>query len=128
MKKLIGGVIVGAIMFGAAVGIVEAKGKLETSISMQDSARIALDGSSDVSFDVTRSFAYDRETIWVTNKCFDADGNVVTKVDRAVQWGTWESLEGVAGPFPTGGDSCVAYTTLRPWQDRMGAAFIEYTP
>jgi len=129
-RKITVAVALGALLTMSAVGVVYARGKFSTTISVHggDVAVASVDAGSDISFDVTRSDFDNKDTIWVTNKCFDADGNVVTRVDRAVQWGMWDSLDGVAGPFPTGGDNCVAYTTLRPWQDRIGDAVIYYTP
>ena len=101
-------------------------GSLETTISMSAQTRLAsaTDASGpmvfgDAIFNVTRSVPYDRETIWVTQHCFDAAGNRISKLDYPVLWGTSISLEGTTWPFPTNGASCTAFVTLRPWQDRV---------
>jgi len=103
-------------------------GSLQLGISMGDANR-SLSGSysGDMNFYVSRSYAYDKETIWVTNQCWDAKGNKVVDQDNAVQWGMWYSLEGQSGAMPTGGTHCTAYVTLRPWQDRpYGDASLSY--
>ena len=80
-------------------------------------------------FDVTRSRLDNKDTIWVTNKCYDADGEMLTQRDFAVIWGFWDSYDGYAGPFETTGTTCTAYVTLRPWQDKvLGNATVTYTP
>ena len=83
----------------------------------------------DAVFTVTRSVPYDKDTIWVTNKCWDAAGNLVQRQDNPVLWGTTVSLDGTTWPFPTeGGVTCTAYVTLRPWQDRaLGDAVLSYS-
>jgi len=83
----------------------------------------------DAVFTVTRSIPYDKETIWVTNKCWDAAGNLVQRQDNPVLWGTTVSLVGTTSLFPIeGGITCTAYVTLRPWQDRpLGDAILSYS-
>jgi len=82
----------------------------------------------DAVFTVTRSVPYDKETIWVTNKCWDTAGNLVERRDSAVMWGGSSSLVGTTQPFPTDGVTCTAYVTLRPWQDRpLGDAALSYS-
>jgi hypothetical protein len=82
----------------------------------------------DAVFTVTRSVPYDKETIWVTNKCWDAAGNLVQRMDNPVLWGTTVSLVGTTSPFPVSGETCTAYVTLRPWQDRpLGDAVLSYS-
>jgi hypothetical protein len=82
--------------------------------------------TGDATFAVTRSRPTD-DVLWVTNTCWDAAGNQVTRVDMVTQWGSWESLVGSAGPAPTAGVACRAYVTLRPWQDRpLKDAVVEY--
>jgi len=82
----------------------------------------------DAVFTVTRSVSYDKETIWVTNKCWDTAGNLVEQRDSAVMWGGSSSLVGTTQPLPTDGVTCTAYVTLRPWQDRpLGDAILNYS-
>lgn len=103
----------------------EASGKnnLVTTIS------VTTNSGGSASFNITRSISYDKETIWVTNKCWDANNNLVQDRDAAVLWGTTLSLTGTTSPLPTaGGIKCTAYVTLRPWQDKpLGDAVINYT-
>jgi hypothetical protein len=107
-------------------------GKLTATIDMMDGATTAAattEGTHDVMFDVTRSKLDTKDTIWVTNKCYDADGNMLSQRDFAVIWGTWDSYDGYAGPFGAEGVTCTAYVTLRPWQGKvLGNAIITYTP
>lgn len=117
----------------AAKGGNSGGGKLTATISMMDepAPATALDGAgpSDVSFELTRSKLDSKDTIWVTNKCYDADGNMLAQRDFAVIWGTWDSYDGYAGPFDAEGVTCTAYVTLRPWQGKvLGNAIITYTP
>lgn len=100
-------------------------GSLQTTIALSPTTRVATSPGSpelivygDASFTVTRSIPYDKETIWVTQHCFDAAANRLSKLDHAVLWGTSLSLEGTTSPFPTSGTRCTAFVTLRPWQDR----------
>ena len=134
MKTL--GVLVSASAALAAViapSVVAAPGtgaKLTTTISLGGATRLA-SGSpqmvwGDATFDVTRSIPYDRETIWVTNKCYDARGVLVLRRDAVVLWGTTASLAGTTGPMPTAGTRCTAYVTLKPWADRPLGATLSY--
>ena len=125
----------GAAVLAIAIGVFTAGdalagrgggGKLDTTISFSPQTLVGASTTEagvsmvhgDVDFMVTRSIPYDKNTIWVTNKCWDADGNVVVDQDAAVLWGTTTSLVGVTGDMPTDGATCTAYTTLRPWKDR----------
>jgi hypothetical protein len=102
-------------------------GSLSFSISMGDSAQAAGSYAGDMNFYVTRSIADNKEVAWVSNQCWDANGNKVVDQDNAIQWGMWDSLEGQSGAMPSGGTHCTAYVTLRPWQDRpSGDASIDY--
>ncbi len=130
-------VVVAALAFAVAPALADKGGNGGGSVDVT----IALDGdttfvqsdsglmvSGDATFDVTRSYPFDRETIWVTNTCWDPAGNVVVDQDNVVLWGTSISLEGTTGPMPTGGTHCTAYVTLRPWQDRpYREAIIDYS-
>lgn len=90
----------------------EAKGNLVATIS------VATNSGGSATFNVTRSIQYDKETIWVTNQCWDANSNLVQNKYGAVIWGPTLSLTGTTIPFPTtGGIRCTAYVTLRPGQD-----------
>ena len=108
-------------------------GSLTTTISLGSESRVAADSSGpmvygDATFHVTRSFAYDKEVIWVTQQCFDAAGNRVSDLDYPVLWGTSVSLDGTTWPFPTSGANCTAFVTLRPWQDRpLGDAIMSFS-
>ena len=65
--------------------------------------------------------------MWVTNRCFDAKGAEVSRLDLPVQWELWESLEGSAGPFATAGVNCTAHATWKPWTNRaISGATIDY--
>jgi hypothetical protein len=105
---------------------------LETTISLDGGVTARTESgvvvvSGDVTFSVTRSYPYDKDTIWVTNTCYDETGSVVLDRDAAVMWGTWESLVGTTGAMPTAGAACVAYVTLRPWHDQVhGDSVVEY--
>ncbi len=118
---------------GGAKSVFAAKGdngggRLTATISLAEGgvAALAIDGSTTVSFAVTRSIA-DDTVMWVTNDCFDATGQLLTSTDLPVAWGMWYSLDGVAGPFEAAGSTCTAYVTLRPWQDRpLGDAILTY--
>ena len=117
----------------AAKGGNSGGGKLTATISMMNepASAPAFDGTgpSEVTFDLTRSKLDTKDTIWVTNKCYDADGNMLSQRDFAVIWGAWDSYDGYAGPFATTGATCTAYVTLRPWQDKvLGSAVLTYTP
>jgi len=108
-------------------------GPLDTTISMDSQTQMAVSASSvpmvfgDAVFTVTRSYPYDKDTIWVTNQCWDDAGNMVVDRDTAVMWGTSTSLIGVTNPMPTDGVTCTAYVTLRPWQDRvLGDSIMNY--
>ncbi|MBI2031540.1 MAG: hypothetical protein HYT08_02890 [Candidatus Levybacteria bacterium] len=100
------------------------KDNLVTAIS------VAANSGGSVTFNVTRSIPYDKETIWVTNQCWNKDDKLVQDQDGAVAWGTTQSLTGTTSPLPTaGGVRCTAYVTLRPWQDKpLGDSIINYTP
>ncbi|MEX2612686.1 MAG: hypothetical protein WD380_03840 [Gaiellaceae bacterium] len=106
-------------------------GPLEATISLNGATALVSTPSGpmvsgDVTFTVTRSKPTD-EVFWITNKCWDGASALVTRTDTATLWGTTESLVGSAGPMPTGGVSCMAYVTLRPWQDRpLKDAVVEY--
>ena len=114
------------VVAGPAAG-----GKL-TATSLGSATRMAASGpaslvSGDATFDVTRSAPYDLETIWVTNKCYDASGALVLRRDAVVLWGTTVSLAGTTGAMPTAGSSCTAYVTLKPWLDKpLGDAVMSY--
>jgi hypothetical protein len=127
--------IIGVVILAAAPAALAGKGgkggKLEATIQPMASARVAstTDSAGSMSFAVTRSVADNKNTIWVTNTCWDESGSKVVDRDAAVQWGMWDSLEGWAGEFDTAGDTCKAYVTIRPWQDRvLGDAVIWYSP
>ena len=106
-------------------------GRLTTSIAL-DGATLARTSSSGwmvsgaATFQVTRSYAYDKETIWVTNKCYDAAGSLVSRRDAVVLWGTNGSLVGTTGAMPTTGARCSAYVTMKPWADRPMGDALEY--
>ncbi len=109
---------------GGAKSVFAAKGdggKFIATIAFAGSSTFAVtsDGtvSGDVAFAVTRSQASD-EVMWVTNKCFDAAGVEVSRLDLPVLWGMWYSLDGIAGPYATAGVTCTAYATWKPWTDR----------
>jgi hypothetical protein len=101
-------------------------GKLTATISLVQTRQLT--STSEVTFAVTRSVA-DDTVMWVTNKCFDSSGVLLSKVDLPVLWGMWYSLEGTSGPFDTDGSTCTAYVTLRPWQGRvLSDAILTYSP
>jgi len=107
----------------AASGNTSGVGKLTTTISL------ATNSAGNASFNVTRSIPYDKNTIWVTNKCWDTGDKLVQRQDNPVLWGTTVSLSGYTWSFPTGGVRCTAYVTLSPWQDKvLGTATLDYTP
>jgi hypothetical protein len=132
------GVLVPACLIFAALSAAPvlagqgASGRLTTSISLDGAMRLAAGSSGptvsgDATFQVTRSYPYDKETIWVTNKCYDAQGAMVMRRDAVVLWGTTVSLLGTTGPMQTAGAKCTAYVTLKPWLDRpLGDALLEY--
>jgi hypothetical protein len=100
-------------------------GSLSATISMGAGARVS--STSALTFDVTRSVPDNDPVMWVTTKCHDASGAVVTKLDRPVVWGTSASLTGYAGTFYASGTWCEAYATLRPWQSRvLGDAYLRF--
>jgi hypothetical protein len=108
---------------GGNTGAKSSGGKLTTTISL------AVNSGGNASFNVTRSIPYDKNTIWVTNKCWDGDDKLVQRRDSVVIWGSSESLSGYTGSVPTGGVNCTAYVTLRPWQDKvLGEATVDYLP
>jgi hypothetical protein len=133
-------VAIAAILLGVAALSVTpslaAKGggqSLTATISLNSETHAAATSGApmvygDAVFTVTRSVPYDKDTIWVTNKCWDATGNLVQRQDNPVLWGTTVSLVGTTWPFPTeDGVTCTAYVTLRPWQDRpLGDAILSY--
>jgi hypothetical protein len=106
---------------------------LTATISLGSESRVTADASGpmvygDATFHVTRSFAYDKEVIWVVQQCFDAAGNRISWEGHAALWGEWDSLDGTTVPFPTSGVSCTAFVTLRPWQDRpLGDAIMSFS-
>ena len=106
-------------------------GRLTTSIAL-DGATLTRTSSSgwmvtgDATFQVTRSYAYDKETIWVTNKCYDAAGSLVSRRDAVVLWGTNDSLVGTTGAMPTNGARCSVYVTVKPWADRPMGDALDY--
>jgi len=106
----------------ASPGLAAKGGGLTTTITLSQQT------PTKATFTVTRSVPYDKDTIWVTNKCWDATGNLVQRQDNPVLWGTTVSLVGTTWPFPTeDGVTCTAYVTLRPWQDRpLGDAILTY--
>ena len=98
-------------------------GRVTTTISLAGATLVVASAigpivSGDATFKVTRSIPYDKETIWVTNKCWDGSGALVVRRDAVVLWGTSVSLVGTTGPMPTGGVRCTAYVTLKPWLNR----------
>jgi hypothetical protein len=107
-------------------------GKLTTTISLGGATRATVSASGqmvsgDATFEVTRSYPYAKETIWVTNKCHDASGALVLRRDAVVLWGTTVSLVGTTGAMSTAGARCTAYVTLKPWLDRsLGDAVMTY--
>jgi hypothetical protein len=106
--------------FIAGVGDVDAGGRLEATIGWATSAsRLAAESGGNVNFAVTRSVADNDPVMWVTNKCYDRSGRLVSWHDRPVEWGSSSSLEGTAGSFDASGVSCTAYATLKPWQSRV---------
>ncbi len=133
----------GAVVLALAIGVfatgdalARKGGRLDTTIAMspqtlmaagtEDSGEPVVYG--DAIFTVTRSIPYDKDTIWVTNKCWDSAGNLIVDRDTAVVWGTSVSLVGSTNPMPTDGVSCVAYVTLRPWKDRvLGDSVMSYS-
>src|SRR5262249_33303813 len=72
--------------------------------------------SGPATFFVTRSYPYDKDTIYVVNKCWDASGNQVVGVAYQVLWGAWDSLNGTTGIMPTGGTHCTAYVSIKNQQ------------
>src|SRR5262245_4581335 len=89
-------------------------GDLTTTISLAGaSARTASASSGEATFDVTRSEPYDKDTIYVVNRCWDGDGNLVVSVGYQVLWGMWDSLNGTTGAMPTGGTHCTAYVSIK---------------
>lgn len=131
MKSLVLVAVLGSLLLTGAFVVgrqddASAKGKLTATISVASVS--ALGDGGGATFGVTRSYPLDRETFWVTNRCWDGAGALVTRVDYPVIWGTPESLVGYAGSFPTGGTWCEAYVTLRPWQNRPLSDVIGYAP
>ena len=113
-----------ALAFGtspAAENVFAARGGggMTVTISLAgDQARLS-SLSGDASFAVTRSVADNDPVLWVTTKCYAADGTLVSQLDLPVRWGTSDSLTGVAGAYATSGARCNAYATVRPWQSRV---------
>ena len=99
---------------GGADSVFAAKGdggRFTATIAFADTSRLAASADSAVSGDATFAITQSKtsdEVMWVTNKCFDAAGAEVSRLDLPVQWGTWESLDGIAGPFATAGVTCTA--------------------
>jgi hypothetical protein len=92
-------------------------GALTTTIALDGQSNLASTASGPVvsgpaSFDVTRSYAYDKDTIYVVNTCWDASGAQVLRVGVQVLWGFSWSLSGTTGPMPTAGTHCSAYVSV----------------
>jgi hypothetical protein len=121
MKLLIGIALAGLFTLTA---LTADAAKLVTTIEIADQTE------DTVTFAVTRSVPFDRDTIWVTNQCWDGDGNLVIDRDAAVRWGWTTNLNGHTGEMPTDGETCTAYTTLKPWQKKPPphAPIVSYTP
>jgi hypothetical protein len=119
---------------GQAGNVGGKSGSLTTTIAFSPETQTEAVASSsermvygDAIFTVTRSYPYDKDTIWVTNRCWDAAGIELERRDNPVLWGTSISLVGTTWPFPTAGVRCTAYVTLRPWQNRpLGDAIVNY--
>ena len=129
--------IAAALVFGVAVvggsapagaGDVNAGGKLTATISFGYGLRAtSVSSGSGVSFAMTRSVPDNDPVMWVTQKCYDSAGNLVSWYDRAVEWGAASSLTGKAGPYTASGDHCTAYATLKPWRSTvLGDAKIDF--
>ena len=93
-------------------------GSLSATISFAGNAAEPIAVSGGVTFVVTRSIADNSDPFWVYNYCWDANGNLLSKVPYAVAWGMWDSLEGVAGPFGVAGTHCQAIVTVKPWTEQ----------
>src|SRR5262245_4282195 len=102
-------------------------GKLAATISMSDQAQ----GYSE--FAVTRSGgkANDAYGLWVANKCYDANGTLLSAQYLPVQWSdqTLYPRSGVAGDFTTTGASCTSYVWEFPNSETpLGSASLTYKP
>ena len=111
-------VVVAVSAFALIVGAVPALagGQLKTTLALAGQSGAAKTSVSTVSgsatFDVTRSYAYTKDTIWVYNKCWDASGAEVVNQGSAVVWGTDDSLTGQAGPMYVAGTHCTAWVSV----------------
>jgi hypothetical protein len=117
---------VAAVVLGLTAAPALAGGKLDASIALSGSSTLAAASSTQpavsgaASFNVHRSYAYNKDTIWVVNRCWDASGTEVVGEASAVIWGTWENLDGYTGAMATGGTRCTAYVMVKGQQ--VGAA------
>ena len=115
---------VAAVVLGLSAAPALAAGKLDATISLAGSplAAAAAQSSSSgtASFNVHRSYAYNKDTIWVVNRCWDASGSEVVGEASAVVWGTWENLDGYTLPMGVSGTHCTAYVMVKGQQ--VGAA------
>lgn len=106
-------------------------GKVSATIDMMSSVSVSSTSAStgEAWFEVTRSRYDYKEIMYVVNTCYDESGDVVTINRKPVLWGEWNSYDGVAGSYETGGVVCRAYVTLRPWTGKaLGDAVMTYTP
>jgi len=91
---------------------------------------LATNSGGFVTFNVTRSISYSKESIWVTNKCWNNNNKLVQDQKSEVNWISDSKLSGSTSPLPTtGGAKCTAYVTLKPWQDKvLNGTIINYIP
>lgn len=90
---------------------------------------IALDSISggEAHFTITRTVTGEKNlhndpTPWVQIRCEDGFGQ-----DEAIQWGTWDSPTGTAS-IPASGDSCRAYVSLQPWNEKVNSNVVQFSP
>jgi len=113
--------------FLAGTESAQAGGRVSVTLSLASASAAAVStSSSSVSFVATRSSSTD-EVLWVTNRCYDAAGAEVSRVDQPVVWGLSSSLEGIAGPYEPAGERCTAYATWKPWTNKpIRGAIVDY--
>jgi hypothetical protein len=117
---------VAAVALGLSASPALAGGKLDASISLGGTSLAASAAgaqpsvSGSATFNVHRSYAYNKDTIWVVNRCWNASGAEVVGEATAVVWGTWENLDGYTGAMAVGGTRCTAYVMVKGQQ--VGAA------